>query len=112
MWCLQFLFCYIWLFETVIFQRMHEKPTKFKKVFAIGKRNCTGRIVSTHLTGRFFVYSWQVLARTFGTRLGVFGFYLNISSRLDFAAESCGIGRLALFYEDSDYENDSCNDSI
>ena len=37
---------------------MHEKPTKFKKVFAIGKRNCTGRIVSTHLTGRFCA-SWN-----------------------------------------------------
>ena len=44
---------------------MHEKPTKFKKAFAIGKRNCTGRVVSTHLTGRFcesLAGSWSDLS--------------------------------------------------
>ena len=44
--------------------------------------------------------------------LGAFGFYLNVPSRLDFAAESCGIGRLAKFYGDSDNENDNCYYSI
>ena len=57
----------------------------------------TGRIVSTHLTGRFFVYSWQVLGRTFGTRLEAFGFYLNVTKQAGFRSRSCGIGRLAKF---------------
>jgi len=45
--------------------------------------------------------------------LGAFGFYLNVPSKLDFAAESCGIGKLAkILWGISDHENDYCYDSI
>ena len=39
-------------------------------------------------------------------------FIWTLPSRLDFAAESCGIDRLAKFYGDPDHENYNCYDSI
>jgi len=73
----------IWLFETVIFQRMHEKPTKFKKVFAIGKRKCTGRIVSTHLTGRFCASCSWFLVGPLMQCAGAFVFLLLVHSLIN-----------------------------
>ena len=40
----------------------------------------------------------MVLGRTCERVFGSVRFYLNVPSRLDFAAESCGISRLAKFY--------------
>ena len=75
---------------------------------------CAGRItVFTGLTGRFFVFQRRLLVGPQSVVLGSVRFFIWTSpSRLDFAAESCGIGRLAKFYGDSDHENDNCYDSI
>ena len=68
--------CGFVLFTTVIFQQIYPKPTKFKKVFAMSKRKCTGRIVSTHLTGRFCASCSWFLVGPLVQCAGAFGSFL------------------------------------
>ena len=75
---------------------------------------CAGRITvfiqvlpgaSLHVHSGLLVGPTSIVLR--GIRL-----FLNVTKQAGFRSRSCGIGRLAKFYGDSDYENDNCNDSI
>ena len=98
---------------TVIFQQIFRKPTKFKKKFAayIGEMYPVRLCLHVLPDASLHVCRWFLVGPV-SECLGAFGFYLNVTKQADFTAESCGIGRPAKFYGDSDHENDNCYYSI
>ena len=59
--------------KTVIFQQMREKPTKLIMYLLRCCRNVTGRIVFSHLAGRFCAYRSRFLVGPLAQCLGAFG---------------------------------------
>ena len=85
--------------QPLYFSKPLTNRPSFLRFCCIHRWNVSGEIVSTHLAGRFCACMQQVLGRT-GERVfgGVRLFIWLSPSKLDFAAESCGIGKQGFIF--------------
>ena len=89
-----------------LFGKAHHKPTKFKKEFAtyIGKMYPVRLCLHILPDASLHVCRWFLVGPV-NECLGALSFYLNVTKQAGFRSRSCGIGRLAKIFGDSDHEN-------